>query len=265
MTLNYIAVFKTSLETTMALPLIPVRLLRMSLIFQRLHGRSQYPGTASVWRSPRRSWSAMLAASGWSPNPAREARSISHCREGAGLPCMTRSLVAVQILLVEDNPGDVRLAVEALRDTDSLQPAAHRPRWGRGHVTSCAGRASMWAFHGRISSLLDLKFTPEGRSGGLGRNQARCDLKRIPVVIFTSSAAEQDNITRLQPVRQLLHHQATGSGAISESHPVDRRFLVRCGQIATGIIMGCKGSRFMCRFPRQRAQQRRGEKWPRDS
>src|SRR2546422_2728008 len=74
------------------------------------------PGSA--WRSSRRWSSATAAASGCSPSPAPAPRFISPCRK-RGKPRMddaTKGSRPVEILLVEDNPGDERLTREALKE-----------------------------------------------------------------------------------------------------------------------------------------------------
>src|SRR5207245_4928740 len=74
------------------------------------------PGSA--WRSSRRWSSATAAAAGCSPSPARAPRFISPCRK-RGKPRMddaTKGSRPVEILLVEDNPGDERLTREALKE-----------------------------------------------------------------------------------------------------------------------------------------------------
>src|SRR5204862_2877457 len=74
------------------------------------------PGSA--WRSSRRWSSATAAASGCSPSPAPAPRFISPCQR-RGKPRMddaTKGSRPVEILLVEDNPGDERLTREALKE-----------------------------------------------------------------------------------------------------------------------------------------------------
>src|SRR5215213_2202854 len=68
----------------------------------------------SGWRSARKSWNVMAGRSGSSLRPNKAPSSISRfpIQEGN----MTTKLKAIDILLVEDNPGDVRLTQEALLD-----------------------------------------------------------------------------------------------------------------------------------------------------
>src|SRR3989442_3735609 len=71
----------------------------------------------SAWRSSRRWSSATAAASGCNPSSAPAPGCISPCQK-RGKPRMddaTKGSRPVEILLVEDNPGDERLTREALK------------------------------------------------------------------------------------------------------------------------------------------------------
>jgi chemotaxis family two-component system response regulator Rcp1 len=92
---------------------------------------------------------------------------------------------------VEDNPGDVRLAVEALRDAKVAN---------RLHIVEDGVEAmSFLRREGRYADvpqpnliLLDLNLPRRDGREVLAEIKQDADLKRIPVVILTSSAAEQD-------------------------------------------------------------------------
>jgi len=98
---------------------------------------------------------------------------------------------AIEILLVEDNPGDVRLTEEALKDgkilnnlnvvSDGSAAMAFLRREG-GYAT--APRPEL--------ILLDLNLPKKDGREVLAEIKKDEDLKCIPVVILTSSAAEQD-------------------------------------------------------------------------
>lgn len=99
----------------------------------------------------------------------------------------------IEILLVEDNPGDVRLTKEALRDgkilnnlnvvTDGVEAMAFLRREGD---YADAPRPEL--------ILLDLNLPRKDGREVLAEIKRDEELKRIPVVILTSSAAEQDII-----------------------------------------------------------------------
>jgi len=99
----------------------------------------------------------------------------------------------VDILLVEDNPGDVRLTREALKEakvrnelhvaTDGVEALAFLRREG---VHKEAVRPSL--------VLLDLNLPRKNGREVLAEMKEDPELRRIPVVILTTSQAEQDII-----------------------------------------------------------------------
>ena len=97
----------------------------------------------------------------------------------------------IQILLVEDNPGDVELTREALHDTkvhmhlsvvpDGVEAMAFLRREG-GYAD--APRPDL--------ILLDLNLPRKDGRGVLAEVKGDASLRHIPVVVLTSSQAEQD-------------------------------------------------------------------------
>ncbi len=97
----------------------------------------------------------------------------------------------VDILLVEDNPGDVRLTVEALRESKVLANLLV----ARDGIEALAmlRRESPHADARRPDLiLLDLNLPRLDGRQVLETIKADEDLRQIPVVILTTSAAEQD-------------------------------------------------------------------------
>lgn len=100
----------------------------------------------------------------------------------------------IEILLVEDNPGDVRLTVEAFKEgkvrnrlhvvEDGLAALAFLLRTGR-HAD--APRPDI--------ILLDLNLPGKDGREVLAEIKADPALRRIPVVVLTTSQAEQDILT----------------------------------------------------------------------
>ena len=98
---------------------------------------------------------------------------------------------AVDILLVEDSAADVRLTREALRQSkvinrltvagDGVEALAFLRKQGR-HADAC--RPDL--------ILLDLNLPKKNGRAVLEEIKEDPDLRRIPVVIITSSAAEED-------------------------------------------------------------------------
>ena len=98
---------------------------------------------------------------------------------------------AIEILLVEDNPGDVRLMTETFREgkinnrlsvvEDGVEALAFLRREGKH---SSAPRPDL--------ILLDLSLPRKNGQEVLAEIKQDPELKRIPVCVITSSAAEKD-------------------------------------------------------------------------
>jgi chemotaxis family two-component system response regulator Rcp1 len=106
---------------------------------------------------------------------------------------MTNAIVGnpIEILLVEDNPGDVRLTVEALKDAkvhnnlhvaeDGVEAMVFLRREGK---YADAPRPDL--------ILLDLNLPKKDGREVLAEIKGDPDLRRIPVVILTISQDEED-------------------------------------------------------------------------
>jgi chemotaxis family two-component system response regulator Rcp1 len=98
---------------------------------------------------------------------------------------------AIEIMLVEDNPGDVRLTREALKEAkvrnslnvagDGIEAMAFLRREG---THSTAPRPDI--------ILLDLNLPKKDGRQVLAEIKADPELRRLPVVILTTSKAEED-------------------------------------------------------------------------
>jgi CheY-like chemotaxis protein len=93
----------------------------------------------------------------------------------------------VEILLVEDNPGDVRLTIEALRDST----LAHRLSVARDGVEALAFLRREGGVRPDLI-LLDLNLPRKDGREVLSEIKADAALRTIPVVVLTTSRAEQD-------------------------------------------------------------------------
>ncbi|MBM3155283.1 MAG: response regulator [Chloroflexi bacterium] len=107
---------------------------------------------------------------------------------------MTESMVRpAEILLVEDNPGDVRLTQEALKDAKVLNHL-HVAMDGI-EALEFLRRQGKYAKAVRPDLiLLDLNLPRKDGREVLAEIKEDADLKRIPVVILTVSKAEEDII-----------------------------------------------------------------------
>ena len=97
----------------------------------------------------------------------------------------------VQILLVEDNPGDVRLTIEALKEAKVLNQLTVVK--DGIEALSLLRRQGQYARAPRPDLiLLDLNLPKKDGREVLGEIKADDNLKHIPVVILTTSQDEQD-------------------------------------------------------------------------
>jgi two-component system, chemotaxis family, response regulator Rcp1 len=97
----------------------------------------------------------------------------------------------IEILLVEDNPGDVRLTIEAL-STARVRNTLHVVEDGERALAFLHQEAPYANAPRPELILLDLNLPRKDGREVLAEIKQDPDLKRIPVVILTSSAAEQD-------------------------------------------------------------------------
>jgi CheY-like chemotaxis protein len=97
----------------------------------------------------------------------------------------------IEILLVEDNPGDVRLTQEAFKDGKVL----NRLHVVEDGVEALAFLRRQGRYAGAIRPdiiLLDLNLPRKDGQEVLAEIKADPDLRRIPVVVLTTSQAERD-------------------------------------------------------------------------
>lgn len=104
---------------------------------------------------------------------------------------MINSGDAIEILLVEDNEGDARLAKEALRDS-KIRNTIHHVSDGEAAIAFLRREGSFRNVPTPDLVLLDLNLPRKDGREVLAEVKADGDLKRIPVVILTVSSAEED-------------------------------------------------------------------------
>ncbi len=100
---------------------------------------------------------------------------------------------AIDILLVEDNPGDVRLTLEAFRDAQ----VPNQLNWVTNGVDALAYLRREGAHVGATCPdliLLDLKLPRKDGREFLQELRADRALQHLPVVVLTSSFAEEDMV-----------------------------------------------------------------------
>ena len=97
----------------------------------------------------------------------------------------------VEILLVEDNPGDVRLTLEALREA-KVYNKVHIVDDGEKAIAFLRRQGDYVNAPNPDLILLDLNLPKKDGREVLAEIKAAENIKRIPVVILTTSKAEQD-------------------------------------------------------------------------
>jgi chemotaxis family two-component system response regulator Rcp1 len=97
----------------------------------------------------------------------------------------------VDILLVEDNEGDARLAIEAMRDS-KIRNTLHHVSDGEEAMTFLRKEGKYENVPRPDLILLDLNLPKKDGRQVLAEIKNDDELKRIPVVILTVSSAEED-------------------------------------------------------------------------
>lgn len=97
----------------------------------------------------------------------------------------------IEILLVEDNPGDVRLAREALKE-NKVENNLHIVEDGVSAMEFLRKQGKYQNAARPDLILLDLNLPKKDGREVLAEIKADNDLKRIPVVMLTISKAEED-------------------------------------------------------------------------
>ena len=191
------------------------------MIFQRLHTARSIPAPASAWPSARRSSSATAGGSGWSPSPARAATFYFHhpgTKGGADVARMRTSNA-------DRDPAGRGQPRRRAPDAGGPQgrQGPQPPERGRATASrrwpSCAARAATPRRRAPTSSCSTSTCRARTAARCWPRSRADADLQRIPVVVLTTSQAEEDIVASLRPARQLLHHQAGRPRAVHRGRP----------------------------------------------
>lgn len=98
------------------------------------------------------------------------------------------------ILLVEDNPGDARIIREAFTAVD-IEPAFHTVSDGTDALDFLFNDDSSDSAHWTDLILLDLNLPQKDGFAVLDELQGDTDFGLLPVVVLTSSSAEEDIIS----------------------------------------------------------------------
>lgn len=104
---------------------------------------------------------------------------------------LSKEFKIVEILLVEDSPGDIRLTQEALRDS-KISNNLHIAMDGEEALAFLKKEGKFSEKPRPDLILLDLNLPKKDGREVLDEIKRDNDLKRIPVVILTISEAEED-------------------------------------------------------------------------
>jgi CheY-like chemotaxis protein len=105
--------------------------------------------------------------------------------------------IAIEILLVEDSPGDIRLTREALRDA-RVRNNLHVATDGEAAIAFLQRTGSYAEVPRPDLILLDLNLPKKDGREILAEIKTDASLKTIPVVVLTTSEAEADILQSYQ-------------------------------------------------------------------
>ena len=147
----------------------------------------------------------------------------------------------IEILLVEDSPGDVRLTREALRDA-KVSNNLHVARDGVEALAFLRREGPQYAECPRPDLiLLDLNLPRRDGREVLEEVKADPDLRHIPVIVLTTSQAEEDVLRSYQ-----LHANAYVTKPVDFDHFIEAikqidHFFVSVVQLPSGRAAGSLG------------------------
>jgi CheY-like chemotaxis protein len=107
------------------------------------------------------------------------------------MPLLDEVIKPIEILMVEDNEGDVRLTKEALASA-KVPNRLSTVEDGTEAIRYLRREGPYWRAARPDLILLDLNLTKKDGRAALNEIKQDPALKRIPVVVMTSSPAEED-------------------------------------------------------------------------
>ena len=147
----------------------------------------------------------------------------------------TFQVAPIDILLIEDNPGDVRLAREALQES-KIQNDVHVVTDGRQAIAFLRKEGEYADALRPDLILLDLNLPWMDGREVLAEIKADAKLRRIPVVVLTVSKADRGRCTPVvRPPRQLLPYQAHRHGTVHEAGTLHQQLLALHRQAAAEV------------------------------
>ena len=151
----------------------------------------------------------------------------------------------IEVLLVEDDPGDVLMTQEAFEE--------HKLRNRLTVVSDGAEALAYLRREGQYADavapdliLLDLNLPRRDGREVLEEIKKDEELRRIPVVVLTTSAGRRGHPAQLPAARQRLRDQAGRLRAVHLGGPADRRVLRQRGEAAAAWLTPCSTTSASC-------------------
>jgi CheY-like chemotaxis protein len=136
---------------------------------------------------------------------------------------------AADVLLVEDDPGDVLLTREAFED-HHLGLQLHVVGDGETAMRFLRRTDDFAGMARPALVVLDLNLPRRSGLEVLGELKAEPGLHTIPVVVLTTSQGAGRHLAQLRAARQRLHHQAVRRRPVRRRDQAHRRLLPDLGQ-----------------------------------
>ncbi len=137
----------------------------------------------------------------------------------------------IEILLVEDNPGDARLTREAFSQ-GTVRTNMHHARDGEQAIAFLRRQGGYQDAPTPDLVILDLNLPRRGGREVLEDIKTDPALRHIPVDRPHVLAGPGGRSPQLPPARQLLHHETRGPRDADPRRPQHRGVLVQAGQTA---------------------------------